>query len=322
MRQWEKDTSVKESPYLQKFPQLNAFHGKPGFISLVGHRGARGLMPENTIEGFEYILDNGISAIEFDVLLTKDEVPVITHDFHLSKSITRNAEGNWLLKNGPRISDLTVADLQMFDVGGVDKRSSYGSLYPEQAFLSDVRIPKLSDLLELACRPKGQNLFLLLEVKSEPSIDKRNVIEHIVFEIQKRSLSNRVVLHSFDWNLLEECFLIAPEMPRSYLSQLPESSDDPFDKPTEESSPDFASFNCSIPEAIQAAGGHLWCPYFKDINVELVTEAHNLGLPVCTWTVNEVGDIENMIDMGIDGIITDYIDRAKKIFKSRGLSWQ
>ena len=177
MRQWEKDTSVKESTYLQKFPQLNAFHGKPGFISLVGHRGARGLMPENTIEGFEYILDNGISAIEFDVVLTKDEVPVITHDFQLSKSITRNAKGNWLFKNGPNISDLTVADLQMFDVGGVDKRSSYGSLYPEQAFLSDVHIPKLSDLLELACRPKGQNLFLLLEVKSEPSIDKRNVIE-------------------------------------------------------------------------------------------------------------------------------------------------
>ena len=322
MRQWEKDTSVKESPYLQKFPQLNAFNRKPGFISLVGHRGARGLMPENTIEGFEYILDKGISAIEFDVLLTKDEVPVITHDFHLSKSITRNAEGNWLLKNGPRISDLTVADLQMFDVGGVDKRSSYGSLYPEQAFLSDVRIPKLSDLLELACRPKGQNLFLLLEVKSEPSIDKRNVIEHIVFEIQKRSLSNRVVLHSFDWGLLEECSLIAPEMPRSYLSQLPESSDDPFDKPTEESSPDFTSFNCSIPEAIQAAGGHLWCPYFKDITVDLVTEAHKLGLPVCTWTVNEVEDIENMIDMGIDGIITDYTDRAKRILKSRGLRWQ
>ena len=313
---------MKDSPHLQKFPQLNAFHGKPGFISLVGHRGARGLMPENTIEGFEYILDNDIVAIEFDVLLTKDEVPIITHDFHLSKSTTRNADGNWLLKNGPRISDLTIDDLQTFDVGGVDKRSSYGSLHPEQAFFSDVRIPKLSDLLELACQPKGQNLFLLLEVKSEPSIDKRNVVEHIVFEIQKRSLSNRVVLHSFDWDLLDECSLIAPEMPRSYLSQMPESSNDPFDKPTEEISPDFSSFNCSIPEAIQAAGGHLWCPYFKDITVELVTEAHNLGLPVCTWTVNEVEDIENMIDMGIDGIITDYTDRAKKIFKSRGLSWQ
>ena len=301
---------MKGSPHLQKFPQLNAFHGKPGFISLVGHRGARGLMPENTIEGFKYILDNDIIAIEFDVLLTKDEVPIITHDFHLSKSTTRNADGNWLLKNGPRISDLTINDLQTFDVGGVDKRSSYGSLYPEQAFLSDVRIPKLSDLLELACLPKGQNLFLLLEIKSDPSIEKRKIIEHIVFEIQERSLSNRVVLHSFDWDLLNECSLIAPEMPRSYLSQMPESSDDPFDKPPEEISPDFSSFNCSIPEAIQAAGGHLWCPYFKDITVDLVTEAHNLGLPVCTWTVNEVEDIENMIDMGIDGIITDYTDRA------------
>ena len=313
---------MKDSPHLQKFPQLNAFYGKPGFISLVGHRGARGLMPENTIEGFEYILDNDIIAIEFDVLLTKDEVPIITHDFHLSKSTTRNAEGNWLLKDGPRISDLTIEDLKAFDVGGVDKRSSYGSLYPEQAFLSGVRIPKLSDLLELACLPKGQNLFLLLEIKSDPSLDKRKVIEHIVFEIQKRSLSNRVVLHSFDWDLLDECSLIAPEMPRSYLSQMPESSTDPFDKPLEEISPDFPSFNCSIPEVIQAAGGHLWCPYFKDITVDLVTEAHNLGLPVCTWTVNEVEDIENMIDMGIDGIITDYTDRAKKIFKSRGLTWQ
>ena len=92
---------MKESPHLQTFPQLNAFHGKPGFISLIGHRGARGLMPENTIEGFEYILDNDIIAIEFDVLLTKDEIPVITHDFYLSKAITRNSEGNWLAKDGP-----------------------------------------------------------------------------------------------------------------------------------------------------------------------------------------------------------------------------
>ena len=313
---------MKDSPHLKNFPQLNAFHGKPGFISLIGHRGARGLMPENTIEGFEYILDNDIIAIEFDVLLTKDAVPVITHDFHLSKSITRNSKGEWLLQDGPRISDLTISDLQKFDVGGIDKRSSYGRLYPEQTFLSHIRIPKLSDLLELACGPKGQNLFLLLEVKSEPSIDKRRVIERIVFEINKRSLSNRVVLHSFDWNLLEQCRLLAPEMPRSYLSQLPKSSNDPFDKPTEEISPDFASFNCSIPEAIQAAGGHLWCPYFKDVTIDLVTEAHKLGLPVCTWTVNEVEDLETMIDMGVDGIITDYIDRAKIILTSHGLRWQ
>ena len=313
---------MKDTPRLQNFPQLNAFQGKPDFISLIGHRGARGLMPENTIEGFEYTLDNDIIAIEFDVLLTKDEVPVITHDFNLSKVITRNSEGNWLSQDGPRISDLTSSQLKLFDVGGVDRRSSYGRLYPEQAFLSNIRIPKLSDLLELACLPKGQNLLLLLEVKSEPSIDKSKIIQKIVFEIEKRSLSNRTVLHSFDWNLLEDCHRLAPEFPRSYLSQLPESSDDPFEKPPDEISPDFASFIGSIPEAIEAAGGHLWCPYFKDVTTDLVTEAHRLGLPVCTWTVNEVEDIENVIDMGVDGIITDYIDRAKKILQSRGLRWR
>ena len=309
------------SPDFQYFLQLNAFRSKPGFRSIIGHRGARGLMPENTIQGFEYILDNDVLAIEFDVLLTKDEVPVITHDFHLSKAITRNAEGNWLSEDGPRINDLTVSELQMFDIGGVDKRSLYGSLYPEQAFLSGIRIPKLSDLLDLVCLPKGQNLFMLLEIKSEPSIPKSKIIEKIVLEIEKRSLSNRAVLHSFDWNLLEECGRLAPKMPRSYLSQLPESSNDPFDKPSEEISPDFSSLNGSIPEAIQAAGGHLWCPYFKDVTAELVGEAHRLGLPVCTWTVNEIEDFENMLDMGVDGIITDYPDRAKNVFRSRGLRW-
>ena len=312
---------MKGSPDFQYFLQLNAFRSKPGFRSIIGHRGARGLMPENTIQGFEYILDNDVLAIEFDVLLTKDEVPVITHDFYLSKAITRNAEGNWLSEDGPRISDLTVSELQMFDIGGLDKRSLYGSLYPEQAFLSGIRIPKLSDLLDLVCLPKGQDLFMLLEIKSEPSTPKSKIIENIVLEIEKRSLSNRAVLHSFDWNLLEECGRLAPEMPRSYLSQLPESSNDPFDKPSEEISPDFSSLNGSIPEAIQAAGGHLWCPYFKDVTAELVGEAHRLGLPVCTWTVNEIEDFENMLDMGVDGIITDYPDRAKNVFRSRRLRW-
>ena len=162
---------------------------------------------------------------------------------------------------------------------------------------------------------------MLLEIKSEPSIPKSKIIENIVLEIEKRSLSNRAVLHSFDWNLLEECGRLAPAMPRSYLSQLPKSSNDPFDKPSEEISPDFSSLNGSIPEAIQAAGGHLWCPYFKDVTAELVGEAHRLGLPVCTWTVNEIEDLENMLDMGVDGIITDYPDRAKNVFRSRGLRW-
>ena len=75
---------------MKGFPQLHGFKSHPGFVRLIGHRGARGLMPENTIEGFEYTLDLGVMALEFDVLLSKDNVPVITHDNYLSGAVTRD----------------------------------------------------------------------------------------------------------------------------------------------------------------------------------------------------------------------------------------
>ena len=312
---------MKDFPNLKNFPQLKAFSSQPRFISLIGHRGARGLMPENTIKGFDYLVKNGVTAVEFDVLLTKDGVPVITHDYCLSKAITRDAAGKWLLENGPRISELTFAELAQFDVGGLDKESPYGMLYPEQAFFSGIRIPRLSQLFDLACQPKGQNLYLLLEIKSEAAIQATNIVQKIVFEIEQRSLSSRTVLHSFDWNILQECARLAPAMSRSYLSQLPESTDDPFDSPARDISPDFSSLTGSIPEAVFEAGGHMWCPYFKDVTLELVQDAHKLGLIVCAWTVNELHDFKNMIDIGVDGIITDYPDRAKSIFKANGLKW-
>ena len=65
----------------------------------------------------------------------------------------------------------------------------------------------------------------------------------------------------------------------------------------------------------------MWCPYFKDVTLELVQDAHKLGLIVCAWTVNELHDFKNMIDIGVDVIITDYPDRAKSIFKANGLKW-
>ena len=64
----------------------------------------------------------------------------------------------------------------------------------------------------------------------------------------------------------------------------------------------------------------MWCPYFKDLTSELLKEAHDLGLLVCTWTVNEIEDIENMIDIGVDGIVTDYPDRVQGVLRSRGMS--
>ena len=74
---------------MKDFPQLNGFKSHPGFIRLIGHRGARGLMPENTVEGFQFTVDLGVTALEFDVWLSKDNVPVITHDSRLSAALTQ-----------------------------------------------------------------------------------------------------------------------------------------------------------------------------------------------------------------------------------------
>ena len=305
---------------MKNFPQLKGFRGNPGLIRLIGHRGARGLMPENTIEGFKFTLNLGVTALEFDVLVSKDNVPVITHDYQLSSSLTRDYNGKWIGENSLKISELTLAQLKQFDVGGLDSRSIYGANYPEQEFLSGIRIPKLSELLDLACLPKSQNLYLLMEIKSDGTLKVTKVISQILDEIRERNLSNRTILHSFDWELLKECHRLAPEIPRSFLSQLPENYDVSSDPASLDRTPDFSSFKTSIPKAIANQEGQMWCPYFKDVTSEMVQEAHSLNLIVCTWTVNEIEDLENMIDAGVDGIITDYPNRAQKVLEIRGFN--
>ena len=306
---------------MKGFPQLHGFKSQPGFVRLIGHRGARGLMPENTMEGFEYTLDLGVMALEFDVLLSKDNVPVITHDNYLSGAVTRDNDGNWLVEDGPNINELTLSELKKFDVGGIDEHSLYREWYPEQKFLSGVRIPTLSELLELAGLPKNQNLYLLLEIKSELHLNKTNMVQKIVREVREKKLSNRTVLHSFDWDLLRECQRVAPEIPCSFLSELPGKDDETLDEYSDFNIPDFASFDISIPKAVSSHKGQMWCPEFSDVTVEVVQEAHELGLVVCAWTVNEIEDLENMVDAGVDGIITDYPDRAQRVLASRGLRW-
>jgi len=306
---------------VKNFPQLNGFKSHSGCIRLIGHRGARGLMPENTIEGFEFTLDLGVTALEFDVLLSKDNVPVITHDNHLSAASTRDNTGKWLEKDGPNINELTLSELKEFDVGGLDERSQYGQLYPEQKFLSAVRIPTLLELLDFAFLPNNKNLYLLLEIKSGPALDAKSAVRRVVDEVRAKKLESRTVLHSFDWDLLKECQRLAPEIPCSFLSELPRTDGETLDEYSDYNTPDFSSFNISIPKAVANRKGQMWCPEFNDVTLELVQEAHELGLVVCAWTVNEIVDLENMVDVGVDGIITDYPDRAQKVLINRGLRW-
>jgi len=311
---------------MTQFPQLDGFRGGPGLIRLIGHRGARGVMPENTIEGFAFTLDIGVRALEFDVVLTRDRVPVITHNHHLANSATRGCDGKWLTGPEPKVAALTLEEIRGYDVGGLDGHSIYGQRFPDQAFLSGLRIPRLSELLDLACQPEHSNLSLLLELKSDPGVrddttGRREVVAAVVAEVRARSLESRTVLHSFDWDLLDECRAQAPDMPTSYLSQLPENSDDPGEDSSKAVGPDYSALEVSVPRAVRDAGGQMWCPFYLDVTRDLVSEAHDLGLLVSVWTVNEHDDIERMIDAGVDGIVTDYPGRVQHHLLNRDLHW-
>ncbi len=308
------------------FPQLNGFRGGPGLVRVIGHRGARGVMPENTMEGFLFTLNIGVSAMEFDVVLTRDQIPVITHNHHLLNAATRGADGDWLTGDELKVSELSLSDLSQLDVGGLDGRTVYGKRFPDQAFMSGVRVPPLTDLLNFALTPEGKDLLLLLEIKSNPKDPnpagaRNNIASRVLAEVRSRGLENRTILHSFDWDLLGECANLAPDIPRSYLSQRPENMDDPGEDSPKEMAPDFDALGMSIPQAVANAGGKMWCPYFMDVTPELVAVAHDLGLLVSGWTANEPEDINRMIDAGLDGIITDYPGRAQRILLARGLTW-
>ena len=141
---------------------------KPEHIKIYGHRGARGDLPENTLKSFKYLFENDISAYETDIVLSKDHVPVINHDFRLNPALTKDSEGNWITNDDIKIYDLTYEQLSKFTIGSINKKSEYGRKFDKQKNLPAQEIPKLSDLLELTSRNILDGLLINLEIKSTP----------------------------------------------------------------------------------------------------------------------------------------------------------
>lgn len=308
------------------FPQLAAFSGNADIIRVIGHRGARGIMPENTIEGFAFTLDCGVTLLEFDVSVTRDGVPVITHNNHLTKSIVRDKDGNWLRGIEPKVSDLDWTDLAQLDVGGLDGLSEYGQRFPDQAFLYNARIPRLHDLCALISTPDHQDVHLMLELKSDPekledAKGRAADVAAVVAVVRDMQLTDRTIMHSFDWGLLAECKRLAPEMPTSFLTKLPNNSSDAGEDQATNASPDLTAANVCIPDLVAQTGGRLWCPHYLDVTEETVARAQQLGLGVAVWTVNEPKDIDRMIALNVDAIVSDYPGRVQRRLLNHGLTW-
>ena len=304
---------------------------KPDHIKIYGHRGARGDLPENTLTGFKYLFENNVYAYETDILISKDHVPVITHDFKLDPDFTRDNAGNWLKKEDIKIFDLTYKELLSFDVGSININSKYGRRFSKQQSLENQRIPKLSELLELTSKNYDKNLIVNLEIKSTPIEENvtpspEEMVKLIIDEVGKSDLKNNIIYSSFDWRILREIKERNPKIMRAFLSFEQKKgmkiAGTIYDKsPWMDFMPLHDTKDMQLPNLIKTLGGDAWHPYHKDITKDIVRISHDEELPVNVWTVNEEYDMMRMIDYGVDGIMTDYPLRLIEFCEKNNIKW-
>jgi len=310
------------------------------FFELQGHRGARGLKPENTFSAFESALDLGVTSIETDIHLTRDGVPVLMHDPRLSDSLCTltNDDGSFSLSQHPLISALTLAQIRRCRADrNPDARrfprqdasvTPLARWFGDQQGLDPYSPPTLPDLFALvdvyagspgaamgktdSQREKAARLRFDLELKRVPfhpevindsyTGEAPDLLEQkIVAAARAANVVQRTIVRSFDHRCVRFLRQMEPGLTGAVLLA--------YTAPV------------SPGDLAQTADASIYCPSFDFLDAEQVRAAHAAGTRVLPWTVNEPNDWEKLIDWGVDGITTDYPDRLATWLQERGITY-
>ena len=255
-------------------------------FDLQGHRGARGLAPENTMAAFERALAIGVTTLETDLAVSKDGVLVISHDPHLNPDLVRGSDGAWLAAKGPTIHSLTFEELQRYDIGRSNPASNYAKGYPEQQPADGQRFPKLTDLFALG---KDRAVRFNVETKITPTSgadtpDAETFAKLVVAAIREAGLTRRVTVQSFDWRTLVAVRKLAPDIATACLT-IETPNNDTVQRQAPTASPwhaglALADHGRSVPRLVRAAGCGTWSMFWRNLTPDAVAEAHALGLQV------------------------------------------
>ena len=297
-------------------------------LELFGHRGARGLAPENTLAAFARAAAIGVGGFELDCAITRDGVVVIHHDSLLNPDTTRGPDGRWLAASGPAISTITYAELQRYDVGRIQPASDYQGRFPHQLPADGARIPRLTDLFALVGQPGGEALHFLIEMKLSPLTPERTFAPEdfagrVISAVRQGGMARRSALLSFHWRALAAARREAADLPIICLTArqpwldnvLAGASSSAWTAPWH-----VGRFDGSLPRMVRAAGGSTWAPYYEELTPAALAEAKALGLKVIVWTVNEPTAMRSLIALGVDGIISDYPDRLREVAGAMGVA--
>ena len=277
----------------------------PPAFDLQGHRGCRGLMPENTIPAFLKALDLGVTTLELDVVISKDRQVVVSHEPYFNSTFSISPNGVPVEKKDEKnlvLYQMNYDEIKRYDVG-----SNGNPAYPEQQKLKTYK-PLLSDVIEQAeAYRKAKNLPLFsynIEIKSESSEYNKSQPEPAAFcdlvqSVLKNHLSpDRIVIQSFDFAMLKQWKqeTDAGKYAKVRLAALVEN---------------LRSLEKNLDEL--GFKPDIYSPYYRLISQDKIALLHEQGIQVIPWTVNQPDIMQRMKKWGVDGLITDYPNRASNL---------
>jgi len=274
----------------------NNFMSLPDFDK-EGHRGCRGLMPENTIPAMLTAIDLGVTTLEMDAVITKDKRVILSHEPFFNHEITTRRYGQLVTEQEERsfnIFKMTYAETQRFDVG----------LKPHPRFPQQKRMAATKPLLEnvidsaehYAEEKKHPKLFYNIETKSQPHTDNiyhpipADFVELLVAVIKKKKIEDRVIIQSFDFRTLQYLHAKYPSIKTAALIE-------GFDKRSLQQQLDQLGFTPTI-----------YSPEHTLVTEELIRKCHEKQMKVIPWTVNDKASMDRLKSLGVDGMISDYPD--------------
>lgn len=266
--------------------------GQARSLDIQGHRGARGLLPENTLPAFQKALELGVDTLELDLAVTKDGILVVSHNLHVNPEICTGPDGTQV-PAGLAIHGLTQLELAQYDCGAKANPN-----FENQVAVPGTHVPTLAEVLELG---SGNSVRFNIETKITPEWEHAGLTptpeefaQLVVEQIQEAGLIDRVTLQSFDYRTLTAAHELAPELELAALSEDPE-------------------FIAAAPENLTKLPIQTLSPFFALLDSEKVKQIQAAGYKVIPWTINNLEDIREVLAWGVDGIISDYPDRVIKI---------
>jgi len=278
-------------------------------IDVQGHRGCRGLLPENTIPAFKKAMDLGVTTLELDLVISKDKQVIISHEPFFSHEISIAPDGNEITKEGEKqhnIYQLTYDQIKSYDVGSKGHHK-----YPEQKPMKTHK-PSFKDMVQeietYATAKKYKAPLYNVEIKRVPENDNNfhpeaeEFVDLVAQAILDLGIQKRTVIQSFDILSLQIAKEKYPKIDLVYLV---------YNENTTQKNLDLLGFT-----------PHIYSPYFKMIDAKEVAVCQSKNMKLIPWTVNEIDDMETMIALKVDGIISDYPDRLIRLLQTKNIHIQ